>query len=370
MDKIFSNEEIKKTISKDNKITLEDNLIEDNLKNLINFLRNNKIPNQSIKKMIIDFPRLITYPINLLEQNYISINKIFGSKCNKMIISNSMILKKDEKEIEDRINYLKKYNLKENEIKLICNKYPQIITIGENNIKQSIDNIKKIVNKDQITKILKSTPNILGFSIENINLKIDWFYKKGYKKESISKIITKTPKILTISYDEECNINQKYDYLNKELKYTKEEIIKMTLKYPNYYELSLTTIKNRINNLHSLGFNEVVVKNIFYKFPQVVSLKKETLNDKYFYYLSVNMLDIFLSNPEYLMQGLELTKARYSYFLSRNISLDNYKKLFLSNKKFIKTYKIDNKEVLKKYKENGGNYEQGRNKNYTRKYKK
>ena len=102
-----------------------------------------------------------------------------------------------------------------------------------------------------------------------------------------------------------------------------------------------------------------------YNFPQIISFKIDTLNKKYNYYQKLNMLDIFIKNPKYLMQSLELTDARYKYLINKKIDVTNYSKLFLSDKKFKKTYGIDNKELIKIYKEKEGYYEQGTNKRNT-----
>ena len=91
-----------------------------------------------------------------------------------------------------------------------------------------------------------------------------------------------------------------------------------------------------------------IVKIIFYKFPQIISLKEDNINNKYELLSKLNMLNIFIEKPKYLMQSLNLTSIRYDYLINKGIKVDNtcYKKLFLSSKKFKKSYGVTNEELL------------------------
>ena len=76
------------------------------------------------------------------------------------------------------------------------------------------------------------------------------------------------------------------------------------------------------------------------------------------------MLNIFIEKPKYLMQSLNLISIRYDYLINKGIKVDNtcYKKLFLSSKKFKKSYGVTNEELLNLYKKEGNYNEQRRNK--------
>ena len=164
-------------------------------------------------------------------------------------------------------------------------------------------------------------------------------------------------------------MEDKYLYLVNDLKFLRVVAIDFTTRFPNYYTLALNTVRNRIDNLRDLGFNDDVIREILYNFPQVISLKIDTLNKKYNYYFEKDLLEIFLKSPKYLMQNLELTDARYNYFMIKDIEVNktNYAKLFLSAKKFKQTYGIDNETLLKLYKEKEEYYEQRKNKTNTNK---
>ena len=57
-------------------------------------------------------------------------------------------------------------------------------------------------------------------------------------------------------------------------------------------------------------------------------------------------------NPKYLMQSVDLSYARYEFYKNEKeliITIDNYKKIFVSQKQFENETKITKKELLEKY---------------------
>lgn len=368
MDKYFNESEIEFIISSDKVSDYEKNKLNIKTKDLFEYLISKKIAIYNIKNMILDYPRLLTFSIETIKERYKNIEKIFKKKTNKLLIANSRILSRENEFLNNRVKYFKDLELSENKIKKIFLDCPTLLTISTLNLDISISNLEdKIEDRQMLIKLISSTSSILSHSNKNINEKFDWFYKKGYDKKQTATIVSKAERILTMSFKEETlnqdsNIEKKYKYLSETLKYTKEEIISITYRFPEYYTLSTNTIKMRIKNLLKLGFNENIIKIIVYNYPKILSFKIDTLNKKYNYYLQLDMLEIFVKNPSYLMQGIDLTNARYQYLINKGLEVNknNYGKLFLTDKKFKKTYGIGKEELLKKYKE-GEQYEQRTN---------
>lgn len=372
MNKYFNEIELNKILSQDKVKDYSIESLNEKFKYLHSYLLIKKISEEDIKSIILNYPRLLTYTITFLDNNYNNLEKYFKKNTNKIVINNPRILSKDRNYTNQKLEYLKEIVGNDN-IKISL-KFPEILTLSNINIEISLNNLKdKIKDEQKLLYVIKRNPNILSFTNKMINSKINWFYDKGYNKKQTVKIITKAPSVLTMEFQNkeeniDSNIEQKYNFLLQILKYKKEEIIEITNKFPVYYTLSLTNITNKLNYLLNLGFTVETVKSIFYTFPQIISFSDKTLKEKYEYYLQLDLLEIFIKSPKYLMQRTELTDARYKYIINKNLEVNknNYGKLFLSSKKFKKTYGIDNKELLKQYKENGGYYEQGRNKKYTK----
>jgi len=359
MDKYFNEEEISKILCVNKVNNYDLNTLGTKSDDIFNYFRSKKISVGNIRYMILDFPRLLTYSVDLIKNRYDHIEKIFKKYTNKFVISNSRIFSHDNKYFDDRIEYFIRLGIEDDELIKVLLNCPTLTTIGEINLDISINNLSsKIEDKEMLINLIKSNSKVLSYSTKTINDKFDWFYNKGYSKKDAAKIICKADKILTLNYYQDdnldSNMDNKYKFLVDNLKYTKEEIIDITLSFPEYYTLSLNTIRNRLYNMTKLGFNLNQVKKIFYDFPEIISFKEETLNDKYDYFLKLDMLDIFFKDPKYLMQSLKLTKARYNFMIDRGLRVNknNYGKLFVGNKKFKKTYGIDNDTLLEKYGEN------------------
>ena len=370
MDKIFTTYELNKILNDVKVDNYNINTISNRFSELYKFLSNKKLTNNEIKTCILDYPRILTYSVNVLKTNYDHLRKIFKSNTKKMIIDNIRLLTKDEEYIKDKIKYLTTFNIDNIKVKKMCVDYPNLLLLSKNNIEDSLEylnsyfrdiNLKE--NKDLIELFVKN-PRIVSYDNNIINDKIKWFSKKGYSLTDALKVLTSAKSVISFDYNLDGNMDNKYNFLLNTLGYKPEQIIYITTVYPEYYTLSNELIINRLNNLCNLGLDKNIVKIIFYKFPQIVSLKEDNINSKYELLSKLNMLNIFIEKPKYLMQSLNLTSIRYDYLINKGIKVDNtcYKKLFLSSKKFKKSYGVTNEELLNLYKKEGNYNEQRRNK--------
>lgn len=370
MDKIFTTYELNKILNDVKVDNYNINTISNRFSELYKFLSNKKLTDNEIKICILDYPRILTYPVNVLKTNYDNLRKLFKSNTKKMIIDNIRLLTKDELYIKDKIKYLTTFNIDNIKVKKMCVDYPNLLLLSKNNIEDSLKylnsyfkDIELKENKDLIELFVKN-PRIVSYNENKINDKINWFSEKGYSLTDSLKVLTGAKSVISLDYNLDGNMDNKYKFLLNTLGYKPEQIIYITTIYPEYYTLSNELIINRLNNLCNLGLDKNIVKIVFYKFPQIVSLKEDNINNKYELLSKLNMLNIFIEKPKYLMQSLNLTSIRYDYLINKGIKVDNtcYKKLFLSSKKFKRSYGVTNEELLNLYKKEGNYNEQRRNK--------
>ena len=370
MDKIFTTYELNKILNDVKVDNYNINTISNRFSELYKFLSNKKLTDNEIKICILDYPRILTYPVNVLKTNYDNLRKLFKSNTKKMIIDNIRLLTKDEEYIKDKIKYLTTFNIDNIKVKKMCVDYPNLLLLSKNNIEDSLKYLNSYFkdtelkeNKDLIELFVKN-PRIVSYNENKINDKINWFGEKGYSLTDSLKVLIGAKSAISLDYNLNGNMDNKYNFLLNTLGYKPEQIIYITTVYPEYYTLSNELIINRLNNLCNLGLDKNIVKIIFYKFPQIVSLKEDNINSKYELLSKLNMLNIFIEKPKYLMQSLNLTTIRYDYLINKGIKVDNtcYKKLFLSSKKFKKSYGVTNEELLNLYKKEGNYNEQRRNK--------
>ena len=370
MDKIFTTYELNKILNDVKVDNYNINTISNRFNELYKFLSNKKLTDNEIKICILDYPRILTYPVNVLKTNYDNLRKLFKSNTKKMIIDNIRLLTKDELYIKDKIKYLTTFNIDNIKVKKMCVDYPNLLLLSKNNIEDSLKYLNSYFkdtelkeNKDLIELFVKN-PRIVSYNENKINDKLNWFSEKGYSLTDSLKVLTGAKSVISLDYNLDGNMDNKYKFLLNILGYKPEQIIYITTIYPEYYTLNNELIINRLNNLCNLGLDKNIVKIVFYKFPQIVSLKEDNINNKYELLSKLNMLNLFIEKPKYLMQSLNLTSIRYDYLINKGIKVDNtcYKKLFLSSKKFKKNYGVTNEELLNLYKKEGNYNEQRRNK--------
>lgn len=176
----------------------------------------------------------------------------------------------------------------------------------------------------------------------------------GYTKEEIEKIINTYPLYTLIEYTLLENIKNIFEVLLN-LGYTRKEIIRMTKSHPQIYGYSIDNIKQKINDIMSLGYIKEEVIKMTKSLPPIYGSSIDNIKQKIEYYDSINLHKIAIVTPKNLIQSVELSYARYEFYKSKGIiiNLENFNKLFISQKQFEKQYGISKKELLEKY-----NYEE------------
>ena len=171
--------------------------------------------------------------------------------------------------------------------------------------------------------------------------------KMGYTKEEVIKMTKTLPAIYGYSIE---NMKQKIEDMIT-LGYTKEEIIKMTKSLPAIYSYSIENMKQKIEDIISLGYTKEEVIKMTKILPSIYGLSIENMKQKIDFYDSIDMHELAVINPKQLMQSVNLSYARYSFYKDRGIDIDmnNYGKLFVGQKRFEKAYGITKKELLEKY---------------------
>ena len=215
----------------------------------------------------------------------------------------------------------------EEEYNLIRNSYSVINYTEETFMQKFIEITSYLLDlgytKTEVLKMTKTLPSIYGYSIENMNQKINDMIDMGY---------------------------------------TRDEVLKMTKSLPALYGYSIENIKQKINDVMNLGYTKDEVLKMTKILPSILGLNIENIREKIEFYDSINMHELAVKDPKQLMQSVALSYARYMFYLSRGIEINmmNYSKLFMSNKRFEKTYGKTKQEILEEY-----NYDLYINKNKT-----
>lgn len=203
-------------------------------------------------------------------------------------------------------------------------------------------------SKQEIIKLVAIVPSIYAFSSSKIEIKYNYFISFGYTEEQTHKIFSRTPQIIGLSIE---NIESKINNYNK-LGIPKEDIIKMSLMFSGFYSISEDNVNNKIKDLINLGFTYEQVIKMIKLFPAILSLSIETIKEKIDFYRELNILDFIIENPKCLMQSVNLSYARYMFYLMEKndvINSNTSRRLFVGDKQFSKQFKVTKKELLKRY---------------------
>lgn len=180
------------------------------------------------------------------------------------------------------------------------------------------------------------------------NKRINDLINLGFTYKEVLFIIKKMPNILCISID---NIINKIDSLMS-LGFTKEEVINIIKTFPSVLGLTIDNIKNKIDNIVKLGYSYSETLFIIKNLPALFGYTLSTIKEKIEFYNSINLHDLFITYPKKLMMSLDLAYARYIFYQERGINIDmnNYSKLFYSNKQFKDKFNLSKEELINKYK--------------------
>lgn len=202
-------------------------------------------------------------------------------------------------------------------------------------------------SKEEIIKIVKSHPRILGLTVSNLEKKIDYLIDNGYSLSIVRQLTVKCPQIFSLS------IKSMDDKTNDimELGYKKDEVIEMIRIYPTIFTFNVLNMKNKIKEIMEFGYSYDEIINMTKNFPQLYSLDIDNIKEKIIFYENIGLADLVMIKKKFLMQSLKLSYARYQYFLSIGIVINNknFERLFMSEKIFFNTYKVNRDEILELY---------------------
>ena len=184
---------------------------------------------------------------------------------------------------------------------------------------------------------------------DKMNLKEE-FIKLGYTEDDYNEI--RNSYALINIKDETLSMHLKDIFtFFLECGYTTEEVIKITKTLPAIYGYSIENMKRKIADIMDLGYTKEEVIKMTKTLPTIYGLSIENIKQKIDFYNLIGMHELAVVDAKMLMQSINLSYARYSFYMNLGINVDmnNYRKLFINQKQFEKTYGITKEELLKRY---------------------
>lgn len=120
---------------------------------------------------------------------------------------------------------------------------------------------------------------------------------------------------------------------------------------PAIYNYSIENIKQKIYDLISLGYSYNDVIKMTNTLPTLFGLSIENIKQKITFLKQIDLDFIAVNDTKKLMQSIDLTYARFSFFKDKGMEItkENYRRLFYNAKQFEKQYGIDKSTLIEKY---------------------
>jgi hypothetical protein len=85
--------------------------------------------------------------------------------------------------------------------------------------------------------------------------------------------------------------------------------------------------------------------------PCLYTFSIENISEKVSFYRSIGLGQIPIVKPVYLMQSVDLSYARYCFYIEKDIEIDmdTCFKLFINQQKFEDTYGLSNLDLINRY---------------------
>lgn len=254
------------------------------------------------------------------------------------IASNVNIISIDNSVIKTKISFFKDLGYSDSEIVNLFSLNPNIVDSNLNTIKEKYNYLNSLGFKDKdIIKISLSIPDLYTSDTDLLKSNFSFLTDYGFSMKAIIDIINKIPNILDKNYLDQ--LIDKFDNIVK-LGFSKNEIVKLIVNNPYILLFTSEIINNNHNSLIKEGFNNYTISLC----PLLISYNSLELEYRIKYYKKINVFNIILENPCYLLFNLEFIKIRADFLKKNNKPLND---IFIDDIMFNKKYHITRDKLLK-----------------------
>lgn len=196
----------------------------------------------------------------------------------------------------------------------------------DKDMKGHIIYLNDFVGMEEIGDFLTKNPMILCEPLEDLQVRVNYLYSKGFKENQIQRIITKNPFWLMFST---MRIDKRLGFFQKSLTLCGQEVRDLAVKQPKLITYNLHAVKcNLFVIKEEVGFQDIEVKEIVLNKPKLLMLNQRTLLERFHFIHNVMKIShqTILKNPEILMCRKFRIKQRHLFLEKLGRSQYNPKK--------------------------------------------
>ena len=201
------------------------------------------------------------------------------------------------------VDYFHRNHLKNDDIIFVIKSIPEVISMSLENIKSRVFELTTIgFSKYQVFNIIKSYPYIINLSHQKIINKITFFSTIGFDNNEIINLLSDNPYLFTT---DNSTIKNKVDYF-LEIGYRPSNITYLFNNATKLFNTNLKTIKSKYNYMKELGFKDEDIINISLNIPSIYLDDKNIIKDNF----------SFLENYGFNIKGIIKIINKIPYLLN------------------------------------------------------
>ncbi|KAK7325347.1 hypothetical protein VNO77_29509 [Canavalia gladiata] len=230
--------------------------VNDHLAPIVDFLQNIGIPRFRIPNIILAFPPIMLWNLQLLET---------------------------------RILALKEINVVDKDYAKLLLKYPWVLSTSiQRNFTEVLAFLYSVkVPKMWIDRAIKSQPHLLGCSTSKLKLMVDEFVELGVQRKKLNKVIAKSPQLLL----QKPKDFQQIVLFFENMDFDQETIGRILVRCPEIFAASINkTLQRKIEFLDGVGVSETFLPGVIRKYPELlVSDTDRTLPQRIMYLMKLGL---------------------------------------------------------------------------------
>ncbi len=250
--------------------------------------------------------------------------------------------------IEQNFAFFRGLHLSDEAIMKATTNQPSLLVNDVLTLSRKIDDLIALgYEKEKIVCMFTLFPALLSMDIANIRDKMDQLVKFGFPRQGVIKIVRKLPSLIGYPFQ---TIEDKMLDIEDLGHYTGEQVIEMVLAFPQLLSLKMKNIETKYAIFTSAGFTEEEIITVTLKYPNAYGNSDEKLTKKLETVARFGLKDYILKNPKSLFQAPRTTTVRVLYLTDFYNGLPiNDNEIFANKKQFHKKYSITEKELFEKY---------------------
>lgn len=230
--------------------------LNNHISSILDILQNIGIPADRIPNIILAFPPILLWNVELLQTRVLALNQIDGV---------------------------------DKDYAMLMLKYPWVLSTSiQENYKEVLAFLYSVkVPKTWTDRAIKRQPQLLGCSTSKLKLMVDQFAELGVQRKKLYQVITRSPQLLLQKPEDFLQVVMFFENMG----FDKENIGRILARCPEIFATSISkTLQSKIEFLRRIGVSKAYIPLVIRKYPELlVSDINKTLPQRIVYFMKLGL---------------------------------------------------------------------------------